>query len=115
MRSLYDRVPEVCSGQKWVKEKQERWKSARQSWKDKFMGGHHLQCAVDVGRVRTSIWYGRCVGWASEDRFGKRLRDVCKPGDSQPANLLRRLEHGHWLGRRMEDGKQRVFVCKGGG
>ena len=28
----------------------------RHSWTDKFVGGHHLQPVVDVGRVRSLIW-----------------------------------------------------------
>ena len=51
MRSLCDRVPGVCDGLKWVQGNQERGKNERRSWKDKVLGGHHLQRVVDVGRV----------------------------------------------------------------
>ena len=86
MRSLHDRVPEECNGiQQWVNENEERGKHARHRWKDKFMGGQHLQFLVDVERVRTFIWCGRCAGWASENMLGKRSREVCRPGDSKQA------------------------------
>ena len=72
------------------------------------MGGHHQQRKVDVGRLRTLILCGRSAGWASEDRFGKRLRDVCKPADLIKAGLSgQKLEQGHRLGR-----KRRILCAK---
>ena len=84
-RSLYDRVREGCNGIQWVTENDERGRNAWHRWKDKFVRVQHLQRAVDVGRVRTLIWCGRCAGRASENMSPKRSREVCRPGDSKLA------------------------------
>ena len=42
-------------------------KNTRHRWKDKFMGWHHLQRIVDVGKVRTLGSCGRCADWASKN------------------------------------------------
>ena len=46
-------------------------------------GRHYPQRSVDVEKVRTLIWCRKCADWASENRLGKRLRDVSKPGDAR--------------------------------
>ena len=74
------------------------------------MGGHHLQRIVDVGEVRPLIWCIKCTGWVSENRSGKRLRDVCKPGDSKSSCQLRMLEQEFRPGRKWT-WQERVNLC----
>ena len=46
-------------------------------------GRHYPQRSVDVEKVRTLIWCRKCAAWASENRLGKRLRNVCKLGHAR--------------------------------
>ena len=80
--SLYDRVLRVCVPDKsGSRRSKKEVKTLGTFWKDKFMGGRHLQRVVDVVRLRTLNWCRRCAGWASENRLGKHLWDVCELGD----------------------------------
>ena len=86
-----------------MKGNQEERQSTGHSWKDKFVGGHHLQRAADVGRLRTLKWCRRCAGKAWENRLGKRLRDVGKPGDPRLSYQVRLLEEDYRIERQMEN------------
>ena len=79
------------------------------------MGGQHLRRVVDVGRVRTLIffWCRQFAGWVSESRLVKRPRDVCKSGDLNLAYQLRKLEQGYLFGRRMGKGPQEGVHVQG--
>ena len=81
-------------------------------WRNTLMGGHRLQRVVDFGRVRTLYWCRRRAGWASGNRLGKRLRDVCKPADPRLAHQLKGLEQGFTLRRRTNDGRNKVEECR---
>ena len=49
----------------WVNKNTARCEDTGHHWKDKFMGGHPLQCIVNVGKMRTLIW---CRKWGSGPR-----------------------------------------------
>ena len=53
----------------WSRQTKCREKDSKHRWKDKFMGGNHLQRIVDVHEVRNLIWCRACAGWTSSNNM----------------------------------------------
>ena len=72
---------------------------SRHRGKDKFMGAHHLQRIVDVGKVRILVWCRKSSGWTTSDEIWKRLKNPCGPTNQRVAYQVQKLEQGMRLGR----------------
>ena len=76
-------------------------------WKDKFMGGRHLQRVVDVGRLHTLNRCRKCAGWAQRTDWSN-ISGMSVNLETKLAYRLRIRVQGYQLGRRMEIEEQNV-------
>ena len=75
MRSFCNKVLGVRHDLKWVNDNRNRELDNRHRWRDRLMGGHCLQCVVDVDTACTATLCLERAGWTTPNRLGKRLRN----------------------------------------